>query len=155
MTQTRAESRVKQIALQAFTQCPLGWVMAQMCAESRKKLTALQGFTQCPPAWVMAQTRAESNTNHGRTAGHYPIRTLVGNDADAHMGAEKTDCLAGLHPMPTWVSNGADLRREQRKQIALQGFTQCAPGWVMAQMYAESRANKLSCKALPNAHLGV
>jgi len=103
----------------------------------------------------MAQTRAESNKNHGRTAGHYPIRTLVGNDADAHMGAEKTDCLAGLHPMPTWVSNGADLRREQRKQIALQGFTQCAPGWVMAQMYAESRANKLSCKALPNAHLGV
>ncbi len=82
--------------------------------------------------------------------------------------------------MPSWVGNGADVRREQRKQIALQGFTQCPPGWemaqtraesninqaglqgptryapwwVMTQTRAESRENRLPCKVLPNAHLG-
>ncbi len=40
--------------------------------------------------------------------------------------------------MPTRVGNGADVRREQRKQIALRGFTQCPPAWVMAQTRAES-----------------
>ena len=40
--------------------------------------------------------------------------------------------------MPTRVGNGADVRREQRKQIALRGFTQYPPAWVMAQTRAES-----------------
>ncbi len=56
--------------------------------------------------------------------------------------------------MPTRVGNGADVRREQRKQMALQSFTQYTPWWVMTQTRAESRENRLAGRALPNAHLG-
>ena len=78
----------------------------------------------------------------GRTAGHYPIHTLVGHDAD--MRTEQRTQKAGLYPVPTWVGNGADAairqdcralpdthlvgndadarRSRHRKQIALQGF---------------------------------
>ena len=73
-------------------------------------------------------TRAESNKIR-QDCRHYPIHTLVGNDADARKKPtpKKQDWLAGLYSPPTWVGNGTDARREQRKQIALQGFTQCPP----------------------------
>ncbi len=48
----------------------------------------------------------------------------VGNGADLRREQRKQIALQGfIYPMPTWVGNGADVCRERRKQIALQGFT--------------------------------
>ena len=50
--------------------------------------------------------------------------------------------------MPARVGNGADLRREQSKQIVSRGFTQCPPELVMAQTRAESNINQAGLQGI-------
>ena len=111
---------------------------ADLRREQSKQIVS-RGFTQCPPELVMAQTRAESNINQ---AGFRALpNTQLGGWVTTQTRSESRENRLACRALPTAHQgvNSTDLRREQRNQIALQGFTQCPPVWVMAQMYAESR----------------